>query len=65
MMMKKIIKYSYLLLCLCFSQHSYAQKLISGSYSVLSMERAVGIKWDFSSTLFEKKYDEKTWIATI
>ena len=40
---------------------SSAQKVISGSFSALSSEKAVSVKWDFGSTVFEKKYNEREW----
>ena len=38
-----------------------AQTVISGSFDCLTTEKAVCIKWDFSNTLFEKKYSEQEW----
>ena len=57
--MKQIL---FLLLLFVMTISGRAQKIISGSYGCLSAERAVCIQWDFSNTLFERKYNEDEWI---
>lgn len=53
-------KYLSLLLAL-FSVNCFAQKVVSGSFSALSSEKAVSVRWDFGSTVFEKKFNEREW----
>ena len=49
------------LLLFAFSANINAQTVISGSFDCLSTEKVVCIKWDFTNTVFEKKYDEQEW----
>jgi len=49
------------LLPFAISANINAQTVISGSFDCLSTEKAVCIKWDFTNTVFEKKYNEQEW----
>lgn len=49
------------LLPFAISANINAQTVISGSFDCLSTEKAVCIKWDFTNTIFEKKYNEQEW----
>lgn len=45
------------------TSNCFAQKVISGSFALPESETYLYVDWDFSETLFEKKYNEKEWEA--
>ncbi len=57
--MKKFILFAMMLMAL----PCYSQKLLSGSFTLPAQEKYLIVDWDFSKTIFEKKYAEKEWIA--
>ncbi len=51
------------ILLILLSAPTYSQKLISGSFKLPAEDKYVVVDWDFSNTVFEKKFSEKEWIA--
>lgn len=56
--MKKTLLITFMALA---TLNSYAQKVIDGTFALLKDEKFVTVAWDFSKTVFEKKFNEKEW----
>ena len=58
------MKKFYVFILLTISSVScYSQKLISGSFELPESEKYLAVDWDFSKTVFEKKFNEIEWTA--